>query len=78
MSLNTFLSFQPGSLDDVMFSAIQLNRADFVDLFLDHGVNLKDFLTPQRLLSLYGNVRITAEIMLDQNKHRLTKLMLFD
>ncbi|KAL3836664.1 hypothetical protein ACJMK2_022086 [Sinanodonta woodiana] len=45
-----------GSLDDIMLSAIQLNRVNFVELFLDNGVSLKEFLTIKRLLLLYNNV----------------------
>ncbi|KAK7482390.1 hypothetical protein BaRGS_00026409, partial [Batillaria attramentaria] len=45
-----------GALDHVMMSAIQLNRVNFVDLFLDNGVSLKDFLTVKRLLTLYNEV----------------------
>ncbi|CAL1536039.1 unnamed protein product, partial [Lymnaea stagnalis] len=41
---------------DVMLSAIKLNRVDFVELFLDNGVVLKDFLTIKRLLTLYNSV----------------------
>ncbi|WAR05184.1 TMP2L-like protein [Mya arenaria] len=41
-------------LDGVTFSAILLNRIDFINLFLDHGVNLKEFLTKRRLLMLYN------------------------
>ncbi|WAR05192.1 TRPM2-like protein [Mya arenaria] len=46
-----------GKLDDVMFSAIQLNRVDFIELFLDHGVSVKEFLTKKRLLMLYNKQR---------------------
>ena len=49
---------QTGLLDDMMMSAIQLNRVDFVDLFLDNGVSLKDFLTIKRLLKLYNDVSL--------------------
>ncbi|GFN90287.1 transient receptor potential cation channel subfamily m member 2-like, partial [Plakobranchus ocellatus] len=45
-----------GRLDDIMLSAIQLNRVDFVELFLDHGVSLKDFLTVKRLQVLYNSI----------------------
>ncbi|KAH3703778.1 hypothetical protein DPMN_078825 [Dreissena polymorpha] len=45
-----------GILDDVMFSAIQLNRVDFIELFLDHGVSLHEFLTKKRLLQLYNRI----------------------
>lgn len=55
-----FLSlYQTGVLNDVMITAIQLNRVDFVDLFLDNGVSLKDFLTVRRLLLLYNDVSMT-------------------
>ncbi|XP_052805159.1 transient receptor potential cation channel subfamily M member-like 2 isoform X2 [Mya arenaria] len=43
-------------LDGVTFSAILLNRIDFINLFLDHGVNLKEFLTKRRLLMLYNKI----------------------
>ena len=39
-----------------MLSAIQLNRTDFVELFMDHGVSLREFLTKKRLLMLYNKV----------------------
>ncbi|XP_070175133.1 transient receptor potential cation channel subfamily M member-like 2 [Littorina saxatilis] len=45
-----------GALDDMMMSAVQLNRVDFVDLFLDNGVSLKDFLTVRRLLKFYNEI----------------------
>ncbi|XP_059152108.1 transient receptor potential cation channel subfamily M member-like 2 isoform X2 [Physella acuta] len=45
-----------GMLDDVMLSAIKLNRVDFVELFLDHGVSLKEFLTVERLVHLYNSI----------------------
>ncbi|XP_035828049.1 transient receptor potential cation channel subfamily M member-like 2 isoform X2 [Aplysia californica] len=45
-----------GMLDEVMMSAIQLNRVDFVELFLDNGVSLKDFLSIKRLIMLYNEI----------------------
>ncbi|XP_076456247.1 transient receptor potential cation channel subfamily M member-like 2 isoform X2 [Babylonia areolata] len=45
-----------GALDEMMMSAIQLNRVDFVDLFLDNGVSLRGFLTVRRLLKLYNEI----------------------
>ncbi|CAG5118818.1 unnamed protein product, partial [Candidula unifasciata] len=48
--------WRTGMLDEVMMSAIQLNRVDFVDLFLDHGVFLKDFVTVERLIKLYNSI----------------------
>ncbi|KAL8572120.1 hypothetical protein ACOMHN_052917 [Nucella lapillus] len=43
-------------LDDMMMAAIQQNRVDFVDLFLDNGVSLRGFLTEERLLKLYREI----------------------
>ncbi len=53
---NVISTFQPGELDDVMQSALLANRVDFVKLFMENGVSLKDFLTVRRLLSIYNNV----------------------
>ncbi|KAK6180329.1 hypothetical protein SNE40_012504 [Patella caerulea] len=43
-------------LPEKMLTAIQRNRVSFVDLFIDHGVNLKQFLTRDRLLTLYNTI----------------------
>ncbi|XP_060577769.1 transient receptor potential cation channel subfamily M member-like 2 isoform X4 [Ruditapes philippinarum] len=61
-----------GSLDDVMFSAIQLNRVDFIELFLDHGVSLREFLTKKRLLLLYNKISSNCLLrtLLDRVKHK--------
>uniref|UniRef100_K1QLP0 Transient receptor potential cation channel subfamily M member 8 n=1 Tax=Magallana gigas TaxID=29159 RepID=K1QLP0_MAGGI len=37
----------PGSLHEILYSAIRQDRVDFVDLFLDCGTSLKDFLTTE-------------------------------
>ncbi|KAL3837145.1 hypothetical protein ACJMK2_022523, partial [Sinanodonta woodiana] len=44
------------SLNNIMLTAIQLNRVNFVELFLDNGVNLKEVLTIRTLCWLYRNV----------------------
>ena len=49
--------FQPNMLFEIMQSALILNRVSFVELLMDNGVNLKDFLTLKRLLKLYNHVR---------------------
>ncbi|XP_048236497.1 transient receptor potential cation channel subfamily M member-like 2 isoform X3 [Haliotis rufescens] len=54
--------WEMGQLDQVMFTAIELNRVNFVDLFLDHGVSLKDFLTPSRLLRLYNQISRNCQL----------------
>ncbi|KAK3101394.1 hypothetical protein FSP39_003210, partial [Pinctada imbricata] len=46
----------PAQLCEIMQSAVLLNRVDFVELFLDNGVSIKDFLTKKRLLYLYNNI----------------------
>ena len=43
-------------LDDAMFTALVQDRTDFVQLFLDNGVDLKRFLTIRRLRDLYDDV----------------------
>lgn len=44
-----------GSLDEVMLEALQLDRVDFVRLFLANGVSMRDFLTLPRLRKLYNS-----------------------
>ncbi|KAL3837250.1 hypothetical protein ACJMK2_022618 [Sinanodonta woodiana] len=45
--------WEPGSLDYIMEYAMKSNKVDFVELFLDNTVNIKRFLTTQRLGKLY-------------------------
>ena len=42
-----------------MVTALVQDRADFVELFLDNGVDLKKFLTAKTLWNLYCNVSQT-------------------
>lgn len=53
-----FCFFQGGSLDEVMMDALQLDRVDFVRLFLANGVSMRDFLTVPRLRKLYNSVSL--------------------
>ena len=39
-----------------MLEALQLDRVDFVRLFLANGVSMRDFLTLPRLRKLYNSV----------------------
>ncbi|KAL3837257.1 hypothetical protein ACJMK2_022625, partial [Sinanodonta woodiana] len=48
--------WEPGSLDDIMVSAIQSNHVDFVELLLQNRFNIKTFLTEERLLKLYNGL----------------------
>ena len=43
-------------LYDAMFTALVQERVDFVQLFMDGGVELKTFLTLDRLHALYNTV----------------------
>lgn len=49
-------SWQNLGLNDAMFTALIQDRADFVQLFLDNGVDLRIFLTVFRLRELYDNI----------------------
>ena len=40
-----------------MYSAVLNNQTDFVELFMENGSNLREFLTKRHLLMLYNNVR---------------------
>ncbi|KAJ7392349.1 hypothetical protein OS493_012008 [Desmophyllum pertusum] len=44
-----------GSLDEIMMDALQMDRVDFVKLFLANGVSMRDFLTVPRLRRLYNS-----------------------
>lgn len=54
------MRLQKMNLYDAMFTALVQDRADFVQLFLDNGVDLKRFLTIRRLRDLYDDVCVTA------------------
>jgi len=53
-----FLSLQDMKLNDAMMTALIQNRTDFVRLFMDNGVELKDFLDIKNLWNLYANVSL--------------------
>ena len=50
------LYFQKRDLMPYMFKALVENKADFVRLFLDNGVDMQRFLTKQNLRDLYEKV----------------------
>ncbi|XP_064594682.1 transient receptor potential cation channel subfamily M member-like 2 isoform X2 [Liolophura sinensis] len=54
--------WKTGSLDDIMLSAILLDRTDFVKLFLENGVSLREFLTIKRLLQLYNQIPLKSQL----------------
>lgn len=46
------------NLYEAMHTALVQDRTDFVQLFLDNGVDLKRFLSIRRLRDLYDDVRV--------------------
>lgn len=45
-----------------MYIALMQDRVDFVQLFMENGVHLKDFLTIKRMNQLYNNVGFNTSI----------------
>lgn len=45
-----------------MLEALQLDRVDFVRLFLANGVSMRDFLTLPRLRKLYNSVSVDSKL----------------
>ena len=45
-----------------MLEALQLDRVDFVRLFLANGVSMRDFLTLARLRKLYNSVSVDSKL----------------
>ena len=50
--------WESSDLEEVMFTALRKDCVDFVKLFLENGLNLKEFLTKDRLRDLYKRVNI--------------------
>ncbi|XP_062614395.1 transient receptor potential cation channel subfamily M member-like 2 isoform X2 [Saccostrea cucullata] len=63
---------QTNMLFEIMQSALILNRVGFVELLMDNGVNLKDFLTKKRLLKLYNQINKNTQLyqMLDKIRRK--------
>ena len=45
--------FKPGQLEALMEIALLENKPKFVEMLLENGLNLKEFLTSKRLISFY-------------------------
>ena len=52
-----------------MFEAILNDKADFAKLFMENGVSLSDFLTVERLLEFYNNVRCLKNTHSSSQRH---------
>ncbi|XP_067892332.1 transient receptor potential cation channel subfamily M member 2 isoform X2 [Heterodontus francisci] len=48
--------WKPSHLHQAMFAALVGNKPGFVELFLENGVNLREFLTTEILVRLYNNI----------------------
>jgi len=46
-----------------MMEALVSNRLDFVNLLLEHGLNMQQFLTASRLEALYSSKRIHSKLI---------------
>ena len=47
-------------LENLMEMALLENKVDFVSLFMDNGIQLRNFLSIKRLLSLYNTERVRS------------------
>jgi len=57
--------FQALPLYDAMFTALVQDRVDFIQLFLENGVSLKNFLSIATLWNLYANVGVCGSYSLN-------------
>ncbi|XP_064643438.1 transient receptor potential cation channel subfamily M member-like 2 isoform X2 [Lineus longissimus] len=67
-------------LHDVMYTVLMLDRYEFAQLFIENGVNLKDFLTLRRLLLLYNEIpknSLLYQLLLKTNKDKSQKYFNF-
>lgn len=55
-----FFFYFIGSLDNQLLIALLLNKVDFVQLLLNQGIMMSEFLTRKRLLELYEKVGFTV------------------
>ncbi|ODM97521.1 Transient receptor potential cation channel trpm [Orchesella cincta] len=51
------------NLEHAMMEALVSNRLDFVNLLLEHGLNMQQFLTASRLQALYSSKRIQSKLI---------------
>jgi hypothetical protein len=51
--------FQPNQLENLMEIALIKNKPKFVKLLLEHGLNLKKFLTYRRIIFLYNSIKVS-------------------
>eukprot|EP00057_Strongylocentrotus_purpuratus_P010202 XP_011664676.1 PREDICTED: transient receptor potential cation channel subfamily M member 2 isoform X5 [Strongylocentrotus purpuratus] len=59
-----------GQLDESLRYALSNNQVSFIELFLEQGVNLKDYLTIKELTILYNEIRSNSLLYEQLEKHR--------
>jgi hypothetical protein len=52
-------NFHPKDLEDLMELALVENKPNFVELLLENGLNVKQFLTQRRLMFLYNSKKVS-------------------
>ncbi|XP_038079151.1 transient receptor potential cation channel subfamily M member 2-like isoform X2 [Patiria miniata] len=62
--------WKKGELDDALHYALVNNQTDFVKLFMENGVSLKDYLTVRELTHLYNEVEKNTLLYEQLDKHR--------
>ncbi|XP_038076672.1 transient receptor potential cation channel subfamily M member-like 2 isoform X3 [Patiria miniata] len=73
--------WKKGELDDALHYALVNNQTDFVKLFMENGVSLKDYLTVRELTLLYNEVKPNTLLyeLLEKARGKSTrKFNLFD
>jgi transient receptor potential cation channel subfamily M protein 8 len=51
--------FKPNQLENLMEIALIKNKPKFVKLLLEHGLNMRKFLTYRRMIFLYNSVKVS-------------------
>ncbi|CAH1774148.1 unnamed protein product [Owenia fusiformis] len=65
-------------LTDVMFTALLQNRTNFVQLFIENGLNIKEFVSIKTLLKLYNSIPPNSVVWSRLEKERTSDKTLKD
>lgn len=57
-------------LEEKMMDALMMNRVEFVDLLLEKGVDMKEFVTEGRLKMLFQEVTVSTGHNTNLNVHK--------
>lgn len=64
-----------GSLNDLMYTAILENKVEFVKLFLENGLVLKNFATYRRLIKMYNEIPSNTDLFMFLERNNRTSNM---